>query len=657
MPELAAILGADGPLARALPGYRARPAQVQMAVRIQAALELREVLLVEAGTGTGKTFAYLVPVLRSGRRVLISTGTRTLQDQLFHRDLPLLAGALGRPARVTLLKGRSNYLCLERLGAAGMQPALFDTPADGLYARILEWARVTRSGDLAELPALSDSHPLRSQVTSTRENCFGARCPQFAACHVFQARRAAMESDIVVVNHHLLLADMALKEDGFGDLLPSVDAVILDEAHQLPDLASEFFGQVVSSRQFDLLLTDLRAQFPGAQLPGAQSRLELEQAVAAVLRALKGPERNLAWRELDGAVHDALAALAVALAACEAALRAADPSPALEVCAQRASGLREALALIEAPEEDAPAGARTASTSGRGFVLRFLPYDIATRFCSLLKAGQSAWIFTSATLAVGDDFSHFASRLGLEGAATVRFESPFDYARQALLYLPQGLPAPGDARYGEAVLECARPLLEASGGGAFLLFTSHRALRAAAQSLERTPPANGPLLIQGSAPREQLLRRFRASGSAVLLGTASFWEGVDVQGSALRLVIIDRLPFASPEDPVVRSRIEYLQAQGGNPFMDYQLPEAVLTLKQGVGRLIRSEVDEGVVVICDPRLSERGYGRVFRASLPPMAFTHGLPTALERLRALRGAQETGGHDTAALETGGQSQCG
>jgi ATP-dependent DNA helicase DinG len=289
--------------------------------------------------------------------------------------------------------------------------------------------------------------------------------------------------------------------------------------------------------------------------------------------------------------------------------------------------------------EEVPAGARTAGVSARGFVLRFLPYDIASRFRSLLGAGASAWIFTSATLAVGEDFSHFANRLGLQEAATVRFESPFDYARQALLYLPRGLPAPADAGYGEAVIDCARPLLEAAGGGAFLLFTSHRALRAAAQSLDRTPSVTGPLLVQGRAPREQLLRRFRASGSAVLLGTASFWEGVDVQGPALRLVIIDRLPFASPEDPVVRSRIEYLQAQGASPFMDYQLPEAVLALKQGVGRLIRSEADEGVVVICDPRLTERGYGRLFRDSLPPMQLTRALPEAIARLRALGAGQQ------------------
>jgi ATP-dependent DNA helicase DinG len=645
MPELAAILAADGPLARAVPGYRARPVQLQMAERIEAALAARSVLLVEAGTGTGKTFAYLVPALRSGRRILISTGTRTLQDQLFHRDLPLLCGALGRPARVTLLKGRSNYLCRERLAASARQPALFGSAGDGLHARILEWSLVTRTGDLAELPELPDSHPLHPQVTSTRENCLGQRCTQYTQCHVFQARRAALEADIVVVNHHLLLADLALKQDGFAELLPSVDAVILDEAHQLPDLASEFFGQVLSGRQLEVLLADLQGELPPGRSPAAMQALAaLEQALAAMRAAIGGgAERQVAWRELDPQAHRALAELERALCSCERLPeQAPDPSPALESCALRAQQLRAALAVLEpAPGTEAPAGARTASGGTRGFVLRFLPYDIAPRFRALLGAGQCAWIFTSATLAVGEDFSHFANRLGLEAAATARFESPFDYPRQGLLYLPRGLPEPTDPAYGEAVTDCARALLAAAGGGAFLLFTSHRALRAAAQSLERSPPDAGPLLVQGRAPREQLLRRFRASGSAILLGTASFWEGVDVQGPALRLVIIDRLPFASPEDPVVRSRIEFLQAQGGSPFKEYQLPEAVLALKQGVGRLIRSESDEGVVAICDPRLTGRGYGRLFRASLPPLTETRELPAVLARLRALRCAQERG----------------
>lgn len=656
MPELAAILGADGPLARALPGYRARPAQLQMAERIQAALAARELLLVEAGTGTGKTFAYLVPVLQSGRRVLISTGTRTLQDQLFHRDLPLLAGALGRPARVTLLKGRSNYLCRARIAEPAMQSALLPTPADGVYARILEWAQATRSGDLAELPELSDSHPLRFQVTSTRENCLGARCAQFDSCHVFQARRAAMEADIVVVNHHLLLADLALKEDGFGDLLPSVDAVVLDEAHQLPDLASEFFGVSISSRQLELLLADLERE-PGS----ARLSAPLQRSLGAAHTVLGRSERHVGWRELGADAHQALRTLQCACRDLGAKLEAIGPPPELQQYAARARALAVALAQIinDAPEPadgnagaianadaDADAGtvgvagARTLSTHARGFALRLLPYEIASRFQAQLSQAHNAWIFTSATLAVGDDFSHFASRLGLDGAATLRFDSPFDYTRQALLYLPRGLPEPSDPGFGDAVIETARPLLESAGGGAFVLFTSHRALRHAAQRLAGQLPPELPLLVQGTAPREQLLRRFRASGRAVLLGTASFWEGVDVQGSALRLVIIDKLPFASPEDPVVRARIEYLKARGANAFKDYQLPEAVLALKQGVGRLIRSEEDRGVVVICDPRMSERAYGRIFRASLPPMASTHAGEVVLQRLRELNASAES-----------------
>ncbi len=652
-----AILGAEGPLLRALAGFRPRPAQQQMAARIEAALRAREVLLVEAGTGTGKTYAYLVPALLSGLRVLISTGTRTLQDQLFHRDLPLLARALGRPARVALLKGRSNYLCRARLADIGQQEQLLPVSADALLARIRDWSQATRSGDLAELPEFADAHPLRAHITSTRENCSGTRCAEISRCHVFEARRAAMEADIVVVNHHLLLADMALKEEGFGDLLPSVDAVVLDEAHQLPDLASEFFGVSVSSRQLELLLAELKRE-PGSAGLGAP----LERSLAAAYTVLGRSERHLGWRELGDEAHEALAALQRSCRDLAAKLDANGPTPELQQYAARAGALAAALAQIihEAAEPadahadadgaaDAEAvagtasvaGARTLSTHARGFALRLLPYEIASRFQAQLTQAHNAWIFTSATLAVGEDFSHFASRLGLDGAATLRFDSPFDYSRQALLYLPHGLPEPSDPGFGDAVVATCRPLLESAGGGAFVLFTSHRALRHAAQRLSGALPAELPLLVQGTAPREQLLRRFRASGRAVLLGTASFWEGVDVQGSALRLVIIDKLPFASPEDPVVRARIEYLKGRGANAFRDYQLPEAVLSLKQGVGRLIRSEEDRGVVVICDPRMSERAYGRIFRASLPPMAMTRDGEVALQRLRELAGSASAG----------------
>ncbi len=613
-----------------------------MAVRIAAALAQQEVLLVEAGTGTGKTFAYLVPALLAGKRVLISTGTRTLQDQLFHRDLPLLAGALGRPARVALLKGRSNYLCRARLLQCGASQVELPTLADPLRSRIEEWSLRTRSGDLSEVPELGDSHPLRAQISSTRDNCAGSRCDQYAHCHVFEARRAALEADIVVVNHHLLLADLALKEDGFGDLLPSVDAVILDEAHQLPDLASEFFGLSASSRQIELLIADLRAEL---KLLGAEGAAEsqpvavLERALLECRSSLGSGERHLAWRELAPQSKLCLTQLEIALGGCGAYGDDGAAGSGLAQCGARAQRLADALAQLRAESAEAPGcpGARTVSTHERGFLLRLLPYDISTRFAAMLAAHRAAWIFTSATLAIGADFTHFASRMGLAAAATLRFESPFDYAHQALLFLPRGLPSPASPQFSDAVVATAMPLLEASDGGAFLLFTSHRALRAAAALLERQLSGRWPLLVQGRAPREQLLRRFRSSGRAVLLGSASFWEGVDVQGPALRLVLIDRLPFASPEDPVVRARIEYLQSQGASPFMDYQLPEAVLALKQGVGRLIRSEEDRGVVVVCDPRLSERGYGRVFRSSLPAMPVVREAGPALALLRELSGA--------------------
>jgi ATP-dependent DNA helicase DinG len=640
MTAISTIFADGGPLSAALEGFRARPAQQQVAVRISVALAQYEQLLVEAGTGTGKTFAYLVPALLSGRRVLISTGTRTLQDQLYHRDLPLLAAALGRPVRVALLKGRSNYLCRARLEPRGPQQTELPAFADALREQIVDWSLRTRSGDLSELPELGDSHPLRSQMTSTRESCLGSRCAQYGLCHVVEARRAALEADIVVVNHHLLLADLALKEDGFGELLPSVDAVILDEAHQLPDLASEFFGLSISARQIELLIVDLRAELRAEGLEAgaeAKSLVALERALAHCYAAFGAEQRQLAWRELEPAVLAGIEQLATALKDCATPLTQGAAGAGLEQCGARARAISSALRqLLDESGEEASAGARTASTQERGFLLRLLPYEIASRFSALVSAHRSAWIFTSATLAVGEDFSHFANRLGLQSAATLRVDSPFDYQRQALLFLPPGLPSPSSAGFTQAVVATALPLLEAASGGAFLLFTSHRALRAAALMLERLLPAHWPLLVQGRAPREQLLRRFRASGQAVLLGSASFWEGVDVQGPALRLVLIDRLPFASPEDPVVKARIEHLQSQGASPFKDYQLPEAVLALKQGVGRLIRSEEDRGVVVVCDPRLSERSYGRVFRSSLPAMSVVHESGPALALLRELAG---------------------
>ena len=632
MLDLEDIFGQDGPLARALPDFRIRREQLRMAQRVAAALSAPEALVVEAGTGTGKTFAYLVPALLCGSRVLISTGTRTLQDQLYAKDLPLVAAALGRPARVALLKGRANYLCRYRLGHARegaeqlgfLDGAGVSRTGKAMLARIERWGRTTRSGDLAEVRGLADTHAVWAQVTSTRESCLGTRCPELSRCHVVQARRAALDADIVIVNHHLLLADLALKEDGFGDLLGSADAVILDEAHQIPDLATQFFGAHLSGRQVEHLLKDLRVELAAGGALAAASAAALEDTEAA-LRELRTAAGSAVGRFpfTPGASGRARAAeeLCRTLEELPGALGTPEAQSPLEQLAERAHELAVNLARITTADE--LDGARTLEVTARGFTLSLMPFEIATRFQAMVQARRGAWIFTSATLSVGEEFGHFTQRLGLGEAATLRIDSPFDHERQSLLYLPPGMPEPTSGVFVAAVIDTALPLIEAAGGGAFVLFTSHRALSQGAALLRTRWDASAPyrLYVQGEAPRERLLQEFRDDGNGVLLGTASFWEGVDVKGEALRLVVIDKLPFASPEDPLVRARIEHLTASGGNAFRDYQLPEAALALKQGVGRLIRSEDDYGVVVICDPRMVSRVYGRVFLAALPPMQVT------------------------------------
>ena len=637
MQSLDEVFGPRGPLARTLPGFTPRRSQLAMASRVALAFENRAPLVVEAGTGTGKTFAYLVPALLSGRRVLISTGTRTLQDQLFNKDLPLVAGAIGVPARVALLKGRSNYLCSYRLKQLGGQKSLAGT-RDRTLARVERWAGVTKTGDLAEVPDLGDAHPLWPQITSTRDNCLGSRCADIGRCHVVEARRKAIEADIVIVNHHLLLADLALKEDGFGDLLGSADAVVLDEAHQIPDLATQFFGTRFGSRQAELMVRDARQELVQTRAPASTLAVELgavEKALAAlaeILRATPRPD----WLTADTPLADAAGELSGSLRELAAALNEYSREPGFAQCSARGTELAARLdAVVHAEENE---GARSVELTQRGFVVSLLPFDIAARFAQLAGGTRAAWVFTSATLSVGEDFAHFTSRLGLNDAETLAIPSPFDFETQALLYLPAQLPDPSAATHTNAVVDAAVPLIEASAGGAFVLFTSHRALQRAAQLMRDrwTELGDFPLLVQGEAPREQLLRRFRESGNAVLLGTASFWEGVDVKGDALRLVIIEKLPFSSPDDALTKARIEHLKASGGNAFREYQLPEAALALKQGVGRLIRSETDRGVVVICDPRLVDKPYGRVFRASLPPMPVTRVAADAEKFLRRIAG---------------------
>ena len=647
-----AALAEGGPLDVGLEGYAPRPGQAQLAQAIAEAMDSRSTLVAEAGTGTGKTYAYLVPALLSGQRVIISTGTRALQDQLYHRDLPRVREALGAGLRTALLKGRANYLCQYRLEQAkGEQFASRDVSAQ--FQRVVAWAGRTMRGDLAELADLPEDSPLWPQVTSTAENCLGGDCPFWSECFVARARQQAQAADLVVVNHHLLLADLAIKQEGFGEILPGAAAFVLDEAHQLPELAAQFFGEGLGSRQ----LLDI-----------ARDALAECRNVTASLASVMAPARNLehAMRELrlameplpQRAAQARMLAHAPAVAALDQLEHAlvelarglsplADASPGFGLCANRAADLvqrlrswRDAAAGTgsgslpegegfadsqvdgsESEPDPVPAAAtsvRWYELTPRGFVLQRTPLDVSGPLRRYREQSRAAWIFTSATLAVAGDFKHIGRRLGLDDPRELLQPSPFDWPRQALCYLPRGLPEPNSRDYLGAMLDAVWPVLEASKGRAFLLFTSHRALREAAEQLRHSP---WPLFVQGTAPRNTLLEQFRASGNGVLLGAASFWEGVDVAGEALSVVVIDRLPFAAPDDPVLEAKLDAVRRAGGNPFRDEQLPQAVIALKQGVGRLIRSHLDRGVLVLCDPRLLGKSYGRLFLDSLPPFPRT------------------------------------
>src|SRR5882724_10537388 len=613
------VFNSEGPLARALPGYAHRPEQAAMAKAVGLSLARLEPLIVEAGTGTGKTFAYLVPALLSGRSVIISTGTRTLQDQLFHRDVPLLAKALGLPVKIALLKGRANYLCRHRLELATQQGSLLGGGVARVLARISRWAATTKTGSLSERTDLPEQSPAWPQITSTRENCLGTECPQFSRCCVFEARRNAQAADIVVVNHHLLLADLALKDEGFGDLLPGADAVILDEAHQVPDIAAQFFGQIWSVRQVQLLMRDITAEMAaaGARDPAIAAAVVSVDARLEELRgALHRGQGRYEWASLPDSFLDVLPELETALSDMATQLEGLGAGAGTATCARRSGTLANSLAALRELSEDT--GLRWVDANPSGLLLQYTPFEIAERLREYVESRPCAWVFTSATLAIGEDFSHFAGRIGLPEARTVRIDSPFDYPMQARIFLPPNMPQPQDPHFSAGFIDACAPLLEASGGRAFLLYTSYRGLAEGVRALkERFPNPPFPVLVQGEAPREALLNRFRELGSAVLLATGSFWEGVDVKGEALSIVAIDKLPFASPDDPLLKARLEGIRRRGGNPFFDYQLPQAVLALKQGVGRLIRDFDDFGVIVIGDPRLKSKAYGRVFMEALPP----------------------------------------
>jgi ATP-dependent DNA helicase DinG len=622
--EMSDLLGPEGPFERVLSGFRPRREQIELAEAVTETLADGGLLVAEAGTGTGKTLAYLVPVLQSGLRTVISTGTKTLQDQLFFRDLPLVIEALDVSADIALLKGRANYLCIHRMEQARREGQYPTREAIGELEAVRAWAGKTRDGDLTVANVLPDDSAVWPMVTSTNDNCLGSQCPDFEDCHVLRARRRAQEADVVVVNHHLLFADMAIKQRGFGEVLPGAEAFIVDEAHQAPELASQFFSASLTRRRMSDLFRDIMAE--ASELAGGLGsvRTEVEQARQALAELQAAMASHLGergtWQELiqHEALRVALQKLDQAVADLAEPLDALDgASRGMDACIERRAELQ---ALFDALDTSSGAGVvRWYERRGRGFGLHITPLDVSDIFRRYREELDAAWVFTSATLSVAGDFGHFTRALGLEEARTLALDSPFDYERNAVLWLPSLEVEPRDPAYIETLTRQLVPVLEASRGRAFLLFTSHRALKAAAERLAGA--VDFPLFVQGQGPRSALLDAFRRSGNGVLLGTSSFWEGVDVIGDALSLVVIDKLPFAAPDDPVLEAHGDRLRSEGGNPFMELSLPQAVIALKQGAGRLIRDVQDRGVLAICDPRLHSRGYGSIFLDSLPPMRRT------------------------------------
>ncbi|WP_175691012.1 ATP-dependent DNA helicase [Burkholderia anthina] len=692
--ELDTIFGEGGLLARALDGYHPRLSQIEMARAVASAMEASarrmpepeifearkrparrlgdgdkaadsaadgaaesdsdsgdNTLIVEAGTGTGKTYAYLVPAMLWGGKVIVSTGTKHLQDQLFQRDIPTVRNALAVPVTVAMLKGRSNYLChyyLQRTADNGRLPSRQDT---AYLQEIVRFAKITKSGDKAELASVPETAPVWSMVTSTRDNCLGQECPHYKECFVMQARREAQQADIVVVNHHLFFADIMLRDTGMAELLPNANTVIFDEAHQLPETATLFFGETLSTTQILELARDTVAE----GLSHARDAVEwvklggdLERAARDLRLAFANDQivrMSLAQLGDDHPMFGALDALETALEALASALASqAERAESLGACLRRARELQDLLAGWVTPgaaeaaaKADAAAAGDKAATDGdpnekvrwvevfaHTVQLHETPLSVAPIFAKQRAGVPRAWVFTSATLSVRGDFTHYAAQMGLSSRRSMTLASPFDYQAQGLLYVPRNLPQPSSPAFTDAVFDAALPAIEASGGGVFMLCTTLRAVDRIASKLRDVIESRGwntPLLVQGDASRTELLDRFRSYGNAILVGSQSFWEGVDVRGDALSLVVIDKLPFAPPDDPVLAARLDALTKKGLSPFAVHQLPQAVITLKQGAGRLIRAETDRGVLMICDTRLVDKPYGRRIWQSLPPFKRT------------------------------------
>ena len=618
-------LGQDGPLAQAIPDYSYRPQQIAFAEQVAEALAHHEQLIVEAGTGTGKTLAYLVPSIISGKKTLIATGTKALQDQLFHRDLPTVRDALGVPCNIALLKGRSNYLCHYRVKRNETRARFASREQLTEFQRIQDWAHTTRDGDISELSALSEDSPVWSLATSTADNCLGSECEFINKCCVNEARARAQKADVVVINHHLFFADLALRDEGITDLLPDRDAIIFDEAHQLPEVGVQFFGTSVSARQIQELMNDALLEIEST---GLENKAIVENANDGIIRTIQslhqalGQQSRAAWKKLKTNAEAQAGVLELAhllLNYYKLFEGLAEHGKGLESVAHRAVSLHDKLNVFLQVDESA---VQWFDSRKSNFVLYKTPLEIAEPFQDNINRYKQAIIFTSATLSSGDNFDFFKNRLGLNEAKTARWDSPFDYEHNSLLYLPENMPNPTESGFIERVVDTAIPVINACQGRTFMLFTSHHGLNQAAELLK--DELDYPLLIQGTVSKRRLIEQFRSLGNAVLLGTASFWEGVDIKGEALSCVIIDKLPFSSPTDPITAARIDGMRQQGREPFREYQIPQAIIALRQGVGRLIRDEKDRGVLMLCDPRILSKSYGRMFLRCLPRMPITQRL---------------------------------
>lgn len=636
MSNVSTLFSEQGVLSTAISGFSPRQAQVDMAEAIEKSITDKRPLIVEAGTGTGKTFAYLAPAMITNKKAIISTGTKNLQEQLFHRDLPLLKKALASNRQAALLKGRSNYLCLHRLSQHSGNSTLLEKQTLGELTQVRQWASTTHSGDIGELKSLSEDARVLPLVTSTVDNCLGRDCPDYEDCYLVKARNKALDADIVVVNHHLFFADMALKDTGFGELIPEADIVVFDEAHQIPDIASEYFGEALSSRQIHDLSRDIdivkRTLLKDAdQLVKVAEKCRMVAADLRILfpatpekgnwrQMLQRPEIQTQMSKLDESLNVLYEVVKLHLG------REKD----LDTLFERVTQAKNKLKVLT--DINQTGVSLWYETTPKHIVLHLTPLSIAKRFADFIEEPKRSWIFTSATLVVDGGFSHFQRLMGLDGARTLALDSPFDYHQQAILCVPRYLPEPSSWDMKKTLLEVAIKLVAASRGRCFLLFTSHAALKDTAERL--ADRIDNPILVQGTTTKRALLDEYVKNKHAVLLGTGAFWEGVDVRGDDLMCVMIDKLPFAAPDDPLLQARIEDCRKSGANPFAQIQIPQAVISLKQGAGRLIRDEADKGVLVICDNRLITKDYGKTFLASLPPMKRTRDLTLALNFLENL-----------------------